>query len=156
MKEEFTVGKNNISFIGDNFKEWFAGMEMKDVENPEELFSTPLTRNMNDKEILKGMKPEEVSLGGVIYSINNLLNKNDWYLFYVKDNAGMLRAVSVYWSDGGWYVYAYSVECPSRWHGGRQVFSRNSLKPLSPSPSDSLTLAIDTCKKAGLTVTKIY
>jgi hypothetical protein len=44
-----------------------------------------------------------------------------------KDSAGVLRAVSVYWHDGGWNVSAISVERPHRWDDGYQVFSRNSV-----------------------------
>ncbi len=48
------------------------------------------------------------------------------YLFEVAGQWFVLRSVGVCWSDDGWYVYAYSVEDPSRWNDGYLVFSRNS------------------------------
>lgn len=47
----------------------------------------------------------------------------DWFIFYMKGKNG-LRAVYASWSDGGWNVYANSVESPLRWDAGYQVVSR--------------------------------
>ncbi len=55
-----------------------------------------------------------------------LLNNGWANIFYVKDLAGVLRAVGVRWDDAGWRVFADSVEDPTEWYAGRQVFSRNS------------------------------
>ncbi|MFA6275071.1 MAG: hypothetical protein WCX70_02925, partial [Candidatus Paceibacterota bacterium] len=55
-----------------------------------------------------------------------LLNNGYANIFYIRDQAGVLRAVRVGWSDGGWYLSAYSALRPNGWRGGRQVFSRKS------------------------------
>src|SRR5690606_14742846 len=47
-------------------------------------------------------------------------------IFYVKDTSGVLRAVDVHWSGGGWFVSAYPVEFPVGWGVGHRVFSGNS------------------------------
>lgn len=56
-----------------------------------------------------------------------LLNNDWWNIFYIRDQYGVLRTVDVGWGDGGWLVYAYSVEGVRRWRAGNQVFSRNSV-----------------------------
>ncbi|KKT70127.1 MAG: hypothetical protein UW66_C0051G0008, partial [Candidatus Moranbacteria bacterium GW2011_GWF1_44_4] len=55
-----------------------------------------------------------------------MLNDGRWNIFYIPNTAGVLRAVCVFWSGGGWGVDAGSVEFPFRWDVGSQVFSRNS------------------------------
>ncbi len=61
------------------------------------------------------------------------------YLFEVKGQWCVLRAVHVYWHDDGWGVGARSVGVSSGWFDGRQVFSRNSsvLKSSEPVPAAS-------------------
>jgi hypothetical protein len=55
-----------------------------------------------------------------------LNNGYDANIFYVKDTAGVLRAVYVGWRGDGWSVDADSVGVPGRWDDGFQVFSRNA------------------------------
>ena len=139
-QEEFKIGKNNISYIGSNFKEWFGDMEFKETKPTFTI--TKLERDMVDKDIFSEIKPNECELGDVLYAIqNNIIDKKLYGgIFYIKDNAGVLRAVYVRWDGVGWNVHTFSVENPVYWHDGLPVFSRNS-GTLIPSPSDSLTLS---------------
>lgn len=47
-------------------------------------------------------------------------------LFRIQNRWFVLRAVRVFWSDGGWHVFADSVGHPDGRSGGNLVFSRNS------------------------------
>ena len=70
-----------------------------------------------------------------------LLNNGWANIFYVRDSAGVLRTVNVYWDGGRWFVNAFSVVNPDRWNDGYQVFSRNSvLESLEPSAPASTSL----------------
>ena len=153
----FKVGKKYL-YIGDNFKKWFSNMEVEKADT--KLYSKKLERDMNDKEILAEFKPTKITLG----EINNHLDSMDksfFGLFYIKDNAGVLRSVSVCWVGDGWYVLAHSVEDPLEWNADSQVFSRNSFEtlasePLTISSLDPIQDAINTLKNAGFTITKTY
>lgn len=54
------------------------------------------------------------------------LDKNKWYVFYIPDINGTLRAVGVDWGGDGWGVGADSVGSPREWDAGFVVASRNS------------------------------
>jgi hypothetical protein len=150
---QFQVGQNNISYVGDNFEEWFGDMECE--ESKCEYTKTELTLSMNDPLVLKKIKPNKFTLGEILYLLPKL-DKDEWNIFYCEDKSGVLRAVVVSWDADGWDVYAYSVESPFVWKAGDLVFSRNSSEPLNHQTSDTLTLekAIALCKENGLTVSK--
>jgi len=57
---------------------------------------------------------------------SGLLTNGYANIFHIKDSSGVLRAVSVGWSDAGWSVNASSVGHPSDWSAGSRVFARNS------------------------------
>ena len=122
---KFQIGKNNIVYLGDNFKTWFGGVEFEE-EKTKPLHSMKLPRAMNDKEILSELKPTEVTLEEVYETLKNM-DKKIWAIFYVRDKNDVLRTVSVYWYGGGWCVGAGSTDDTNEWSGGRQVFSRNSF-----------------------------
>ena len=135
VSDEFVVGKNGISYIGENFKQWFYSK----VEAPSAatiLRRANLTRNALDDEIRKeiGGVSGKTTLGQVLCLIKRqkngkagvLLNNGRANIFYVSDTSGVLRVVPVDWGGGGWSVNADLVSNPYRWHAGRQVFSRNS------------------------------
>ena len=143
-KDKFKVdtskkAKVNISYLGDNFKSWFLGK----VENPfpgSTLYGRQLNQNSVDGPILAelgGQEKAETSLNEIYAMMESqpngesgdLLNNGWANIFYVMDISGTLRAVSVYWNDDGWHVYASSVEGPGEWNAGGRVFSRNSLVP---------------------------
>ena len=124
----FTIGKNNIKYLGDNFKDWFEGMDDKPVKK--KLYSMVLDKPMNDEEIKKEYNPSEVSLGEVAEYIKN--KTEGWYVFYAKDKDGIVRAVRACWDAdcGGWTVGASSVEAPRGWCDGDQFLSRDPFKSL--------------------------
>lgn len=151
-KEKFVINtKRNapvkISYLGDNFKAWFLNGDGK-TEDPiseQTLRYHKLRQSSVDGPIiaeLGGEAKAETTLSEMFslmekqkHGEDGVLLNNGWAnIFYVKDIAGVLRAVNVCWSDGGWIVFADSVEDPGRWDDGRQVFSRNStLESSEPS-----------------------
>lgn len=153
---KFETGKNNIVWIGDNFKSWFGDMEVK--EEKAKLYTTELKGDMLDSEILNELKPTECKLGDILTAMkeNKLLTNGYANIFYIKDKNGVLCAVDVHWCGDGWSVYADSVSYPNGWRGGRRVFSLSSFDSLTLSPSEALEKAIETVKKAGLEVYKKY
>lgn len=156
---KLTTKLKDISYTSSNFKTWFGKMEFPEVSDMIPLISKKLPRYMNDNEIFSELKPQEVTLSEVYFTLQSL-DKSIWSLFYMKDTEGVLRTVDVYWGGKGWVVLAFSVLDPHEWLAGGQVFSRNfsETEKVSLSSSDTLTLesAIKICKEAGLVVTKIY
>ena len=118
-----------------------------------DLCSKKLLRGMNDEEILRELKPTEVSLGEVFNYLKNENDHSTWRLFYVKDDAGVLRAVNVYWHVDGWDVFADSVGFPDGWFDGFQVFSRN-FETETLEPSEPLTLCPHCNKEIGVKIIK--
>ncbi|MFH0819888.1 MAG: hypothetical protein V1892_02550 [bacterium] len=151
VKKKFIVdtGKKapiKISYLGSNLQEWF----LNKVEGPSE--KTVLRKDRLRKASID--MPIIAELGGhnkvattwfAIWHlmIPNQLDKNLWHVFYMEDeirfpedktiaftNAksekGVLRAVYVFWLDGGWDLTAHSVLSPYWWSEGRRFFSRNS------------------------------
>lgn len=161
----FKQGKNNISWVGSNFQEWFG--ETSFIPTKKAILKHHvLTRKMIDQEILSELKPEEVTLAHVVYAIEHskkMLKNGYANIFYIKDQNGLLRTVDVRWRDDGWDVYADVVSYPGAWRDGDRVFSRNfgtlDLNPSEPqslSPSDTLTLesAIERVKAEGYVIYK--
>lgn len=152
-KEKFVINtKHNapvkISHLGDNFRGWFLKGDSK-TEDPiseQTLRYAKLRKASADASIIAELGGEEKS-ETTLFEMFSLMEKqkhgedgvlpnNGWSIFYIRDSAGVLRAVSVYWYGGGWSVRADSVECPDRWHIGYRVFSRNSvLKSSEPLTS---------------------
>lgn len=131
-KQQFKVGQNNISYLGDNFKEWFGDLKFQKGEAITTLKKLP--RSMNDKEILDEIKPEEISLGDLYESLKSM-DKSVWFLCYIKDVNGVLRAVRDRWNGDGWGVDASSVGLVNRWVVGYQILSRkffDSEKSVDP------------------------
>lgn len=144
-KDKFVIntGRNapvKINFIGDHFTEWFLSGKGKNEEPISEhaLRYAKLRKSSTDGPIiaeLGGEEKSETMLSDTFSLMEKQKNGEDGALlsngyaniFYIKDRAGVLRAVDVRWHDDGWYVYAYSVENPNRWDDGSQVFSRNSV-----------------------------
>ncbi len=146
---EFKIGNHGITYVGDNFKNWFYSTSFTPTKKTT-LYSQKLARSMNDTEILKEYNPTELTLGDVLYALKEGLIEKSWWggILYVKDSIGVLRTVLVYWLDVGWVVDADSVEDPGRWLDGSQVFSRLVLEssepsPMTLSPSDTLTLSAE-------------
>ena len=144
-KDKFVVDtKRNasvkISAVWDNFTNWFLSGDGK-TEDPiseQTLRYHKLRKASVDGPIiieLGGEAKAETSLSEMFSLMEKqkngedgvLLNNGYANIFYIKDQKGVLHAVVVHWVDGGWGVYARSVENPSRWPGGYRVFSRNSV-----------------------------
>lgn len=147
-KDKFVVNtKRNapvkISAVWDNFTSWFLSGDGK-TEDPiseQTLRYHKLRQPSVDGPIIAELGGEvkaETTLSEMFSLMEKqkngedgvLLNNGYANIFYIKDQKGVLRAVYVYWYVGGWYVHADSVENPSRWRGGDQVFSRNSSRIL--------------------------
>lgn len=140
--------KVKISYLGDNFTEWFLSGDSK-TEDPiseQTLCSAKLKKSSVDAPIiaeLGGEAKAETALTEVFSLMEKqpngengaLLTNGYANIFYVRDQHGVLRAVRVGWDDGGWDVRAGSVEIPDMWHDGSRVFSRNSV--LDPSATVS-------------------
>jgi len=146
MNTFFREGKNDIGWMGSNFKEHFSEME---VVLPKEATFTikKLERGMTDKEILAELKPNECTLGDLAYAMkNDLLDKENYNanIFYIRDKSNTLWAVDAYWLSvlRYWLVLAASVADPRDWRAGYQVVSRDSLKLGDSDSSEPLTLCI--------------
>lgn len=144
-KENFLINtKRNdlvkLDLISDDFNVWFLKRDGK-TEDPiseQTLRYHKLRQSCVDDSIiaeLGGAEKSETTLSEMFFLMkkqkhgeDGVLLNNGWAnIFYIKSRAGVLRAVSVLWLDGGWRVFARSVECPYGWCGGCQVFSRNSV-----------------------------
>lgn len=129
-----------ISYVWENFREWFLNGDGK-TEGPTDeqtLSYAKLRKASVDAPIiaeLGGEEKSETTLSEMFSLMEKqgkgeagvLLNNGYANIFYVRDSAGMLRAVGVRWYDGGWDVFAYSVLDAGGWGDGDQVFSRNSV-----------------------------
>jgi hypothetical protein len=146
-KDKFVVNtKGNakvlISEVWDDFTSWFLSGDGK-TEDPESeqtlrYHKHKLRKSSADGPIVTELGGEEKSettlteMFSLMEKQKNgedgvLLNNGYANIFYIRDQNGVLRAVLVYWRDGGWGVGAGSVEDPGRWGDGFQVFSRNSV-----------------------------
>lgn len=142
-KEKFVINtKRNapvkISYLGENFTAWFLNGDGKNEDpiSEQTLRYHKLRQSSADGPIiaeLGGAEKSETTLSEMFSLMEKhsedgvLLNNGGANIFYIKDNAGVLRAVDVGWRDDGWYVNAGSVGDQDRWFGGRRVFSRNSV-----------------------------
>lgn len=146
--EEFVIGKNNISYISDIFKEHFHGIEFKREDM--KLYSKTLNRQMNDEEIIKEWNPEPVTLGDILYFLETA-SHTESYVFHVKNKDGVLWAVLCRWGGDGWYFLAFPLYRPHSWFDGYQFLSRsfNGDKII-----DALALAIARVKEAGYVIYK--
>ncbi|MFA5736995.1 MAG: hypothetical protein WC893_02470 [Candidatus Paceibacterota bacterium] len=143
-KDKFVVNtKRNasvkISAVWDSFTSWFLSGDGKteDPTSEQTLCYHKLRKSSVDGPIITELGGEEKSettlteMFSLMEKQKNgengvLLNNGYANIFYIRDQAGVLRAVRVGWSDGGWYLSAYSALRPNGWRGGRQVFSRKS------------------------------
>jgi hypothetical protein len=144
-KERFVINTERnapvkISYLGDNFKAWFLNGDGKteDLISEQTLRYHKLRQSSVDGPIiteLGGEAKAETALSEMFslmekqkHGEDGVLLNNGWAnIFYIKDSAGVLRAVYVHWHGDGWHVRANSVGRPRRWPDGNQVFSRNSV-----------------------------
>ncbi len=135
--ETFFNKKSGVKMVehGSNFKSWFGG-KVEDDAPDGELRPLTLTQSANDSEIIADLGGEataEVTLAEIWRLMERQANGGEGVLltngyaniFYVRDRDGVLRAVSVYWNDDGWYANANALD-DYRWFDVIRVFSRNS------------------------------
>lgn len=138
-QNEFVVGKNDITWIAQSFKDNLYGISFTLKKTRLEMKKLP--RAMNDKEILDTLGPASVELGEVLTFLKDAAHEL-WYLFYVNDAKGNLWAVNANWDDHGWDVGAVAVSDPLRWDAGDRIVSSGFSAPqnVSLSPSETSTL----------------
>lgn len=139
-QEKFVVNTSRkapvkISYIGDNFREWFLG-KIEEPMTEATLRHAKLLKYSADGTILAELGNTQETALAQVYALMKcqpngesgaLLTNGYANIFYVVDINGILRAVCVHWVGGGWGVSASSVGDPGRWDDGSRVFSRNSL-----------------------------
>ena len=133
-----------ISYLGDNFKAWFlAGVgKIEDPISKQILRYGKLRKSATDMPRKPGEAAIIPELGGetkvetTLSEMFSLIRKqpdgkegvllnNGWAnILDIRDQNGVLRAVSVRWGGDGWIVHADSVEDSRGWSAGYQVFSR--------------------------------
>jgi hypothetical protein len=144
-KDKFVVNTERnakvlISAVWDKLTNWFLSGDGKteDPESEQTLRYHKLRKSSVDGPIITELGGEEKSettlteMFSLMEKQKNgedgvLLNNGYANIFYIRDQNGVLRAVFVHWSGGGWHVSAGSVEDPDGWDDGYQVFSRNSV-----------------------------
>lgn len=134
-KQTFGAKKPAITlwYLGDTFKEKMLGKVEHDI-SATTLTAQALTRDSLDAPILAELGDRaEIFLAHVWDLLTKQANGESGILltngyaniFYVRGTDGNLWAVSAHWHAGcGWRVDAHSVERPSGWYAGGQVFSR--------------------------------
>ena len=131
-------GNYNIVWTGNNFDGIFGNVSV--IPKKCKIATKILKRRMNDKEILSTLKPKETSLDEFAYVLKNrkgLLTSGYVNIFYIRDAARTLWAVSARWRVDGWRVGAGSVVHPDEWSGGSQVIACDffgSSEPLKICP----------------------
>lgn len=118
-----------ISYLGDNFKEWFLGQTIQ-CHNGYSVNISRLKRVSVDGPIVAELGQNyETDLATVFHFMSQqpkgekgvLLINRYANIFYING-----RAVYVFWLGGGWRVHALPVVHPRPWSVGYQVFSRIS------------------------------
>ena len=144
-KDRFVVNTKpdalvQISAVQNNFTSWFLSGKGK-IEDPiseQALRYHKLRRTSMDGSIITELGSEakaETTLSEMFSLMEKqkngqggaLLNNGYFTVFYIRDQNGVLRAVSVRGRNHGWDVDAYSVEGADGWNSRVQVFSRNPV-----------------------------
>lgn len=94
-----------ISYLGNNFKKWF--LDKKEAPMAEsELRIQELKKSEVDGPIIAELGGEEkakITLAE-LYGFLKQAEMSKWFVCYVPDKDGLLRAVCVYWYGVGWPV----------------------------------------------------
>ncbi|OGF82592.1 hypothetical protein A3B18_01370 [Candidatus Giovannonibacteria bacterium RIFCSPLOWO2_01_FULL_46_13] len=125
-----------ISYLGDNFTEWFlgktegpfAGSTLRYSNLRKDSLDVPIVSELGGEEKAETTLAEIYTLMELQRDgrVGVLLNNGYANIFYVRGGVLVLRAVSVLWGGDGWNLIAYPLGNPRGWDAGRQVFSRNS------------------------------
>lgn len=126
--------KVKIGWASDSFKRIAQGLVEESVPATS-IAIHRLDKDALDKDIRAelGPKREKITFGQFYQVLarqghgqdGNLLTNGYANIAYIKV-AGVTWAVGAGWSagDGGWFVFAYSVDRPYGWYAGVQVLSR--------------------------------
>src|SRR3990167_1881633 len=118
---KFQTNKNNIAYLGDNFKEQFGDMDFK-LPKKFEIETKTLPRYMTNQEILDELKPSEITLGELMYAHQHkLLSKDTWNLCFIRNKEGELWLVDVCLDSDGWSFGADPLGYSYRWDDGHRV-----------------------------------
>jgi hypothetical protein len=113
-----------ICFFGYNFKSWFLG-KVEESFAGSQLKIQKMSQNSVDHLILNELGSEEKAETTLceMFEFLKTADQNLFYLFYIKDVGGRLRAVYALRRDGGWCLSAFvlSSHCNADFH----VVSRN-------------------------------
>lgn len=132
--EDFTipalVGFNSddllaeIKYPNEGFKKEFGGMKVATTAQVD-CVSNRLERGSTDKLILShiGEEKAEMSLTHLRWFIANKAQRLGWYVMYILNKKGVLRAVNFFWNGDDWLVLSVSVEGPVHWGAGGQFVS---------------------------------
>ena len=124
-------GEVGVSIIYPAFQQWF----MTKIEEPIsefEVYSYQLLQDASDVYILPklGTRPE-VTVASIFRLIRGQSKGEEGPLlvgrlniFYIRDNEGILRAVSLQWYHSRWNINANEIDHPLAWPVGVRVFSR--------------------------------
>jgi len=121
-----TIDGIKVGWLGDNFKEHFLPKVEKNSIAAEELIVNKLLKNSRDPVIITALGGEEkveISLGQ-FWNFLKTADQQFWYVVYIRDTDDVLWAVLAYWSGGGLYVGARSLDSPRGWCAGYRFLSR--------------------------------
>ncbi|PIP55699.1 MAG: hypothetical protein CO183_02645 [Candidatus Zambryskibacteria bacterium CG_4_9_14_3_um_filter_42_9] len=129
--------KIKIGSISYNFKSWFlsGGTLIEDLKKDSILQYLKLRRSSSDIAIITELGGEvkaETTIYEMVYLLEGqgrgeegiLLNNGFANIFYVRDNAHILRSVFLIWDERGWFIDAHSIMDAHRGSCGCLVFSR--------------------------------
>lgn len=133
VKENFTVNTEDDAEVKISYVDLEEDL-LEMIENPLPATTIGYRRLLKDSadkgilRVLGGKKKSATTLREIHYLMKSgALDKNKYYIFYVFNRKGKLRAVYVYWGGYGWDVSAFSVGNPFEWFAGHVVASRNFL-----------------------------
>ena len=142
-KDHFVVDTSDdapvkIWGLGDRFEREFLDKTEEPVNGGTLSFYELLKKSVDTPIIaeLGGENKAETTLTEIFVQMKKQGNGEDGDLLtngyanisYIRNSAGVLRAVGCYWDVSGWGVGADSVDAPNVWGAGSQVFSRSSLE----------------------------
>ncbi len=130
-KDFFKLGVTdgvNITYLGETFKKVLLSGKGKIEKNVEacDIRVHKLTRSSRDLAIRYeiGEDNGETNLATLWSFLKLQGTKGGWFIFYIRDDEGILWAVSACWFGDGWDVDVYSVAYRDGWRPGSCVCSR--------------------------------
>ncbi len=127
--------KAKVSWLSDNFQNWFLDKSEEQAGGDSTLRSHKLIAASIDAPIIAELGGEAMAETSLVEMFammakqgqgenGSLLTSGYWNIFYIRDTAGVLRAVGVDWFGDGWRVRAFSVADSFECFAGSRVVSR--------------------------------